>query len=54
MSALGHKRTSKQARSMSALPPEADIAERDDQSALWFAVRAIASLAGEDHFKARD
>jgi hypothetical protein len=29
MSALGHKRTSEQVESMSALPPKADIAERD-------------------------
>src|SRR5689334_7092683 len=29
MSALGHKRTWLQVRSMSALPPKADIAERD-------------------------
>ena len=29
MSALGQKRTSEHVRSMSALPPKADIAERD-------------------------
>ena len=29
MSALGHKRTLRNVRSMSALPPKADIAERD-------------------------
>ena len=29
MSALGHKRTSEHLQSMSALPPKADIAERD-------------------------